>query len=103
MSTVSRAHSEHLTLGSDLGCLPVFQISTSASPAPVSTGCAATWRAPSTASAHSAANWTPPTPSAWVRHPLLPDAAGLEDCQLSLRKPETRKSRFDRTDPTSKP
>lgn len=67
----SRGDGEGLTppLGSDLRCFHVFQISTSASPARVSTACAATWRAPSTASARWAANWTPPTPSAWVRHP----------------------------------
>uniref|UniRef100_A0A3B5A649 Uncharacterized protein n=1 Tax=Stegastes partitus TaxID=144197 RepID=A0A3B5A649_9TELE len=53
-------------------CLHMFQISTSASPARASTERAGTWPGPSTASAPTAASWTPPTPSAWVRHPPDP-------------------------------
>lgn len=76
MSTWSRGDGEELTqpLGSDWECVHMFQISTSASPARVSMGCVATWPGPSTASARSAANWTPPTPSVWVRILLTPDA-----------------------------
>lgn len=50
-------------------CLHMFQISTNAIPARASMERVATWPGPSTASAPMAASWTPPTPSAWVRHP----------------------------------
>lgn len=47
----------------------MFQISTNAIPARASMERVATWPGPSTASAPTAANWTPQTPSAWVRRP----------------------------------
>lgn len=48
-------------------CSPVFQTSMSVSPARASMAHVVTWLGLSTASAPTAASWTPPTPSAWVR------------------------------------
>lgn len=50
-------------------CLHMFQISMNVSLAHASMESVATWPGPSTAIAHTAASWTPPTPSAWVRYP----------------------------------